>query len=93
MVRTALRFSGKPAWTQPLSESLLKAALLSHRIKTLIDFYYAPTPNGWKVAIMLEECGLPYKTHLMNLAGGDQFEPDFLAISPNAKMPRHRGSR
>lgn len=53
----------------------------------MIEFYYAPTPNGWKVAIMLEECALPYETHLMNLAGGDQFEPDFLAISPNAKMP------
>ncbi|WP_419906459.1 glutathione S-transferase family protein [Hoeflea sp.] len=53
----------------------------------MIDFYYAPTPNGWKVAIMLEECGLDYETHLMNLAGGAQFEPDFLEISPNAKMP------
>ncbi|WP_136659064.1 glutathione S-transferase N-terminal domain-containing protein [Nitratireductor sp. XY-223] len=53
----------------------------------MIDFYYAPTPNGWKVAIMLEECGLPYETHLMNLAGGSQFEPEFLKISPNAKMP------
>lgn len=53
----------------------------------MIDFFYAPTPNGWKVAIMLEECGLPYETHLMNLAGGSQFEPDFLKISPNAKMP------
>lgn len=53
----------------------------------MIDFYYAPTPNGWKVAIMLEECGLPYTTHLMRLAEGDQFKPAFLAISPNAKMP------
>ena len=53
----------------------------------MMDFFYAPTPNGWKVAIMLEECGLPYETHLMNLAGGSQFEPDFLKISPNAKMP------
>lgn len=53
----------------------------------MIDFYYAPTPNGWKVAIMLEECGLPYHTHLMRLAKGDQFDKSFLAISPNAKMP------
>lgn len=53
----------------------------------MIDFYYAPTPNGWKVAIMLEECGLEYQTHLMKLAAGDQFNPEFLAISPNAKMP------
>ncbi len=53
----------------------------------MIDFYYAPTPNGWKVAIMLEECGLDYRTHLMRLAKGDQFTPEFLAISPNAKIP------
>lgn len=53
----------------------------------MIDFYYAPTPNGWKVAIMLEECGLEYSTVLMKLSAGDQFKPDFLAISPNAKMP------
>jgi len=53
----------------------------------VIDFYYAPTPNGWKVAILLEELGLDYTTHLMKLSAGDQFKPDFLAISPNAKMP------
>lgn len=53
----------------------------------MIDFYYAPTPNGWKVAIMLEECGLAYTTHLLRLARGDQFKPEFRTISPNAKMP------
>jgi GSH-dependent disulfide-bond oxidoreductase len=53
----------------------------------MIDFYYAPTPNGWKVAIMLEECGLEYRTILLKLTAGDQFKPDYLAISPNAKMP------
>lgn len=53
----------------------------------MIDFYFAPTPNGWKVAILLEEAGLPYTAHLMKLSAGDQFKPDFLAISPNAKMP------
>lgn len=53
----------------------------------MIDFYYAPTPNGWKVAIMLEELGLEYTTHLMKLGDGDQFKPAFMAISPNAKMP------
>ena len=42
---------------------------------------------GWKVAIMLEECGLEYNTVLMRLSEGDQFKPEFLAISPNAKMP------
>lgn len=53
----------------------------------MIDFCYAPTPNGWKVAIMLEECGLEYRTVLMSLSQGDQFSPDFLKISPNGKMP------
>jgi GST-like protein len=53
----------------------------------MIDFYYAPTPNGWKVAILLEELGLDYTTHLLKLSEGDQFKPGFLAISPNAKMP------
>jgi len=53
----------------------------------MIDFYYAPTPNGWKVAIMLEECGLEYQTILLRLAEGDQFDPEYLTISPNAKMP------
>lgn len=53
----------------------------------MIDFHYWPTPNGWKVAIMLEECGLPYTTHFVNIGAGDQFTPEFLAISPNGRMP------
>jgi GSH-dependent disulfide-bond oxidoreductase len=53
----------------------------------MIDLYYAPTPNGWKAAIMLEECGLPYRPNLMRLSEGDQFAPGFLAISPNARIP------
>jgi GST-like protein len=52
-----------------------------------IDLYYWPTPNGWKISIMLEEVGLPYKVHSVDLGRGDQFKPDFLAISPNNKMP------
>lgn len=53
----------------------------------MIDFYFSPTPNGWKVAIALEEMGLDYNLHMMQLSQGDQFKPEFLAISPNAKMP------
>ena len=53
----------------------------------MIDLYFAPTPNGWKSAIMLEETDLDYRLVLMRLSDGDQFSPDFLAISPNAKMP------
>ena len=53
----------------------------------MIDLYYAPTPNGWKISIMLEECQLPYKVIPVNLGKGDQFKPEFLAISPNNRMP------
>jgi glutathione S-transferase len=53
----------------------------------VIDFYYWPTPNGWKVAIMLEECGLGYRVIPVNIGRGDQFKPEFLAISPNNRMP------
>ncbi len=53
----------------------------------MIDFYYWPTPNGWKVSIMLEECGLDYRMIAVNLGRGDQFKPEFLAISPNNRMP------
>lgn len=53
----------------------------------MIDLYYWPTPNGWKVSIMLEECGLPYKTMPVDIGGGEQFTPQFLRISPNNRMP------
>lgn len=53
----------------------------------MIDVYSAATPNGHKVHIMLEECGLPYKVHHVDIGAGDQFKPEFLAISPNNKIP------
>ena len=53
----------------------------------MIDLYYAPTPNGWKITIMLEECSLPYRIIPVNLGKGDKFKPEFLAISPNNRMP------
>ncbi len=52
-----------------------------------IDLYYWPTPNGFKVSIMLEECGLPYNLIPVNISRGDQFKPEFLKISPNNRMP------
>lgn len=52
-----------------------------------IELYYWPTPNGWKPAIFLEEAGLPYNIVPVNIGAGDQFEPEFLRISPNNKMP------
>ena len=53
----------------------------------MIDLYYWPTPNGWKVTIMLEECGLDYTLKLVDIGGGDQFKPEFLRICPNNRMP------
>lgn len=53
----------------------------------MIDVYSTATPNGHKVHIMLEECGLPYRIHHINIGEGDQFKPEFLAISPNNKIP------
>jgi GST-like protein len=53
----------------------------------MIDVFSWPTPNGHKVHILLEECGLPYQAHPVNISAGDQFKPDFLAISPNNKIP------
>ena len=53
----------------------------------MIDFYYGPTSNGRKIAIMLEETGLPYTLHPIDILAGDQFKPDYLAINPNNKMP------
>jgi len=53
----------------------------------VIDVYTWPTPNGHKVHIMLEECSLPYRVHAIDIGAGDQFKPEFLAISPNNKMP------
>ncbi len=53
----------------------------------MIDLYYWPTPNGKKVTILLEECGMPYTVIPCNIAQGDQFEEDFLRICPNNRMP------
>jgi GST-like protein len=52
-----------------------------------IDLYYWPTPNGWKITIMLEELGAPYQVKYVNINKGEQFAPEFLAISPNNRMP------
>src|SRR5262247_1802512 len=52
-----------------------------------IELYYWPTPNGFKISIMLEECGLPYVLKPVNISKGEQFNPSFLKISPNNRMP------
>jgi len=53
----------------------------------MLEVYSWPTPNGHKVHVMLEECGLKYRVHPINIGAGEQFSTDFLAISPNNKIP------
>ena len=52
-----------------------------------IELWYWPTPNGWKISIALEEMGLPYEVKYVNIGAGEQFSPQFQAISPNGRMP------
>ena len=53
----------------------------------MIDLYTAPTPNGHKASITLEELGLPYEVHIVNLLGGDQKQPDYVKLNPNGRIP------
>jgi len=53
----------------------------------MIDLYTAPTPNGWKASVVLEELGLPYTVHAIDLMKGEQKSPDFLKINPNGRIP------
>jgi GST-like protein len=69
------------------AKSPSKAKLRKAKPRQPIELYYWPTPNGFKISIMLEECGLPYTMIPVNIAKGEQFDPHFLAISPNNRMP------
>jgi glutathione S-transferase len=53
----------------------------------MIDLFTAPTPNGWKASVALEELGLPYEVHIINLLGGDQKQPEYLRLNPNGRIP------
>ena len=53
----------------------------------MLDLYYWPTPNGWKITIFLEEAGVPYNVVPLNIAKGEQFSEEFLKINPNHRMP------
>jgi GSH-dependent disulfide-bond oxidoreductase len=53
----------------------------------MIDLHFAPTPNGWKISIMLEECELPYTVIPVNITRGEQLRPEFLKLSPNGRIP------
>ena len=53
----------------------------------MIDLYYWPTPNGWKITILLEELGLDYNVIVVDILKGDQYKPEFIALNPNSKIP------
>ena len=73
---------------KPKSKSRPKTARTGASVRHKpIDLYYWSTPNGYKISIMLEECRLPYRMIPVNISKGDQFKPEFLAISPNNRMP------
>ena len=69
------------------AKSNAKRAARNAKKPKRIELYYWPTPNGFKISIMLEECKLPYTMIPVNIAKGEQFNPDFLKISPNNRMP------
>ncbi len=60
---------------------------MAHTQTKPIELYYWPTPNGWKITIFFEETGIPYEVKYVNIGKGEQFEPSFLAIAPNNRMP------
>ena len=69
------------------ARSMRSAILPQSKGENMIDLYTWPTPNGHKIHIMLEEVGLPYRVHAVDIGAGDQFDPGFLAISPNNRIP------
>ena len=86
--KRAARKAAKKA-TKKAAKKAVKRAPARRPAKAIkpIALWYWPTPNGFKVSIMLEECRLPYTMIPVNLAKGEQFNPDFLAIAPNNRMP------
>ena len=52
-----------------------------------LDFYFSPTPNGWKITIALDELGLPYTLHNVDLSAGEQRSKEFLTLNPNGRIP------
>src|SRR3569832_1636328 len=86
MARKATKRVAKARKTTARAVTPRKAAT-GAATKTPIALYYWPTPNGFKVSIMLEECRLPYTMVPVNISKGEQFNPDFLRISPNNRMP------
>jgi len=93
MARRTFKRGGKSKATSPKPSSARSPSARSSTASKgtkgpkPIELYYWPTPNGQKIVIMLEECGLPYAVKPVNIAKGEQFDPAFLKISPNNRIP------
>jgi GST-like protein len=85
--RTAVANARKSGARKAAKKKTVGSKASASRKQRPIELYYWPTPNGHKISIMLEECGLPYIMKPVNISTGDQFKPEFLAISPNNRMP------
>jgi len=77
----------RPAAAKPKASAKAPARTAARRAQRPIELYFWPTANGKKISVMLEECGLPYAIRPVDIAKGEQFKPEFLAISPNNRMP------
>src|ERR1043165_10094926 len=80
-----MRTAGAPPATP--HKNSRSAAVSQPTSQKPIELYYWPTPNGWKISIMLEECRLPYLMKPVAIGRGEQFKPEFLSISPNNRIP------
>ena len=90
MARKAMKRVAKASKTAAKARSQRKAVAKTFKAAKPakpIALYYWPTPNGFMISIMLEECRLPYTLMPVNISKGEQFNPDFLRISPNNRMP------
>jgi GSH-dependent disulfide-bond oxidoreductase len=83
-MKRARKTSGKKTATEAARRAPARDGSRRHKP---LELYYWPTPNGWKISIMLEECGLPYVVRPVDISKGEQFAAGFLAISPNNRMP------
>jgi len=84
--KTKKTAKAKPA-TAKVKKKISKPAVKAAKAAKPIDLYYWPTPNGFKITIFLEEAKVPYNLHPVNISKGEQFNPDFLKIAPNNRMP------
>src|SRR5580698_9956110 len=86
MAKAKAAVSRKGAAAKPVKRAK-KSRSAARKPAAAIELYYWPTPNGWKISILLEELKLPYVLRPVNIGKGEQFDPAFLKISPNNRMP------